>query len=251
MPSPTFKQLEAIRTLPHDDFRPNSKQTKTTMAVSTLSNMEVPRVSRKNALLTVLALAAFVSVQHVFDPRPHRDSPAPKTYYSQEEARLNQIVASASDSESVKLEHCACARDNARAANQTHPESGAPIAYSDTTCSKDAYARGNGQKVVGFSFYGDISSDYSKKKGYFEGIEANLELMPKYYPGWQMRIYFDLDEKDPILKDLCDLSCKNPILDLCHAGKLPGTPMKDARRVFAMNWRFFPTLDPQVEFISE
>ena len=83
MPSPTFKQLEAIRTLAHDDFRPNSKQTKTTMAVSVLSNMEVPRVSRKNALLTVLALAAFVSVQHVFDPRPQdllqprRGSPQP------------------------------------------------------------------------------------------------------------------------------------------------------------------------------
>ena len=28
---------------------------------------------------------------------------------------------------------------------------------------------------------------------------------------------------------------------------LLGTPMKDATKVFAMNWRFFPTLDPQVD----
>lgn len=216
--------------------------------MTVLSNLELPRFSRKNTALSVLALVAFVSVQHVYEPLPADDrDPVPRSYYSQEEARVNEVVAAASSTNSVKVEHCPCHRTNLRPANQTHPETGKPIAYSDTTCSRDAYARGNGQRVVGFSFYGDISSDYSQKKGYFEGIEANLDLMPKYYPGWQMRIYFDLDERDPILKDLCDLSCKNPILDLCHAGKLPGTPMKDARRVFAMNWRFFPTLDPQVQ----
>ena len=45
---------------------------------------------------------------------------------------------------------------------------------------------------------------------------------------------------------MCDLACNNEQLDICHAGDLPGTPMVDARKVFAMNWRFFPTLDPQV-----
>ena len=108
------------------------------------------------------------------------------------------------------------------------------------------FSRGKGQKVVGFSFYGDLNSDHSKSKGYFEGIKGNLDLMPKYYPGWIMRVYFDLDPKHPVLKDLCDLACSNDQLDICHAGKLPGTPMKDARKIFAMNWRFFPTLDPQV-----
>jgi len=34
--------------------------------------------------------------------------------------------------------------------------------------------------------------------------------------------------------------------DICDAGLLPGTPMRNATKVFAMNWRFFPTLDPQV-----
>ena len=70
--------------------------------------------------------------------------------------------------------------------------------------------------------------------------------MPRYYPGWTMRVYFDLEPDDPIMSDLCDLACHSDILDLCHAGDLPGTPMKDARLVFPMNWRFFPTLDPQV-----
>ena len=34
--------------------------------------------------------------------------------------------------------------------------------------------------------------------GYFEGIVGNLELMPIYYPGWVMRLYYDLDDNDPI-----------------------------------------------------
>ena len=34
--------------------------------------------------------------------------------------------------------------------------------------------------------------------GYFEGIAANLELMPIYYPGWIMRVYYDLEDEDPI-----------------------------------------------------
>ena len=31
----------------------------------------------------------------------------------------------------------------------------ADILYTDTTCGETAYARGKGQRVVGFSFYGD------------------------------------------------------------------------------------------------
>jgi hypothetical protein len=34
--------------------------------------------------------------------------------------------------------------------------------------------------------------------GYFEGIVGNLELMPVYYPGYVMRLYYDLDDNDPI-----------------------------------------------------
>ena len=104
-------------------------------------------------------------------------------------------------------------------------------------------------QIVGFSFYGDITTAYSKKKGYFDGIRGNLDIMPTFYPDWTMRLYFDLDPDDPIMEDLCNLACNNEFLDLCHAGELPGVPMVDARKVFPMNWRFFPTLDPQVELI--
>ena len=55
-----------------------------------------------------------------------------------------------------------------------------------------------------------------EKKGYMDGIAGNLELMEKFYPGWVMRLYFDLDgEKDlnssvnPLLKGDKDLKSIN------------------------------------------
>jgi hypothetical protein len=41
----------------------------------------------------------------------------------------------------------------------------------------------SGQKIVGFSFYGDVKSSVAIEKGYFDGIVGNLKLMPTFYPG--------------------------------------------------------------------
>ena len=37
-------------------------------------------------------------------------------------------------------------------------------------------------------------------QGYFDGIVGNLMLVPIYYPGWVMRLYYDLEDRDPITK---------------------------------------------------
>ena len=63
-------------------------------------------------------------------------------------------------------------------------------------------------QVIGFSFYSNATtSSQMEKKGYFDGIAGNLNLMEKFYPGWVMQLYFDLDwEQDqnstvnPLLK---------------------------------------------------
>jgi len=155
-----------------------------------------------------------------------------------------------------KLEHCNCERKIIplmNAVNLTSERNGESreILTNETTCSSDAYLRGVGQKVVSYSFYGDIHTSESKKKGYFEGIAGNLELMSTYYPGWVMRVYYDLDDNDPITQELCDLACKSSILDLCYVRSLPGLPRADASTMFPMVWRFFPTLDEQVDvFVS-
>ena len=151
------------------------------------------------------------------------------------------------DINSFKLEHCNCFRTlEIRDSNEVIIDSS--ILYNETTCGWDAYHRGSHQKVAGFSFYGDVNTNTHKSKQYFEGIKENLELLTQLYDdSWTMRLYFDLDPADPQLTRLCDLACSNNHLDLCHVGSLPGTPVKDARKIFAMNWRFFPTLDPQVD----
>ena len=70
--------------------------------------------------------------------------------------------------------------------------------------------------------------------------------MPKYYPGWIVRLYTDYDIEDSIFEKLCNLACRHSNLDICHVKDLPGTPFSDASKFFPMNWRFFPTMDPQV-----
>jgi len=166
----------------------------------------------------------------------------------QRPGQVELVNTSNEDYDCFTLQHCGCKRCFKR---ETLPSNPPDLSYNQTTCSYDAFRRGPNQKIIGFSFYGNIDSDYSKKKGYFEGIVGNLELMPKFYPGWTMRLYYDLDKKDPVLKDLCDLACRDSNIDICDAKHLPGTPFVDASKVFAMNWRFFPTLDPQVDvFLS-
>ena len=104
--------------------------------------------------------------------------------------------------------------------------------------------------------------------------------MSIYYPGWVMRVYYDIEDGDPImqvtslfsynklshrlvyysfisdikinnvtvnvLQILCDLACRNALLDICNVRQLPGTPQTDASNIFPMVWRFFPTIDRQV-----
>ena len=143
-----------------------------------------------------------------------------------------------------KLDNCNCERTLAVFENTNG------TLFPQTTCGRDAFHRGSKQKTIGFSFYGDPNTPRHKSKQYFQGISENLNLLPKFYPGWTMRLYYDLTLEDPLLEDLCSLACQDSNLDLCYVKNLPGTPMKDASKVFAMNWRFFPTLDPQVRFIQ-
>ena len=54
-----------------------------------------------------------------------------------------------------ELEHCGCTRRLKNPAKNPKV-----LTLNLTTCSIDAFKRGPGQKIVGFSFYGDINSDY-------------------------------------------------------------------------------------------
>ena len=143
-----------------------------------------------------------------------------------------------------KLEHCPCRRTIPRNTKTKITE------FSKTTCGFDAYQRGSQQKVVSYSFYGNPTSKEHKKRKYFAGIEENLKAIQSLYgKDWTMRLYVDLEKKDPLFSKLCKLACQNPSIDLCLAGSLPGTPIENAINLFPMLWRFFPTLDPQVKAV--
>ena len=51
--------------------------------------------------------------------------------------------------------------------------------------------------------------------------------------------------------DLCNLACSTDCLDLCPVAQLAHPLLANAVHMFPMIWRFFPTLDPQVDvFVS-
>ena len=65
----------------------------------------------------------------------------------------------------------------------------------------------------------------------------------------QIRTFFgNISQPEFVHADrLCNLACSEPNLDICNVANLPGSPIKDGSKMYAMNWRFFPTVDPQVK----
>ena len=109
--------------------------------------------------------------------------------------------------------------------------------------------------MVSFTFYHDARVKNEKKKNFSAGISGNLALVRRLYgAGWTMRLYYDLDPGPAgqlQLRQLCELACADPQLDLCRVRSLPGRPLEDASEVYPLLWRFLPTLDPQVSvFLS-
>ena len=82
-----------------------------------------------------------------------------------------------------------------------------------------------------------------------------------------MRLYYDINQDDDLMETLCEIACEYDNLDLCYirwshhcyinqsmeneqtGRELPGTPEMDVSEMFPMNWRFLPTLDPQVHLM--
>ena len=137
----------------------------------------------------------------------------------------------------VQMDQCDCKRD-------IFAEEDSNAKESTSTCSHQSIARGPHQKVVAFSFYGNPNSTQVQERRYFKGIKANLNLIPKYYPGWVLRLYYDLPKDHFLMTELCDLACHDSNIDLCYVQNIP--MLGNVSKVFPMNWRFFPMLDPQV-----
>ena len=106
--------------------------------------------------------------------------------------------------------------------------------------------------MFAFAFYGDPNSTVHQKRGYFEGIRKNLDAISSFYnSSWSVRLYHDISPENPLMVDLCNLTCSNNRFDHCPVDQLPHPLLANAVHMFPMLWRFFPTLDPQVDvFVS-
>ena len=71
----------------------------------------------------------------------------------------------------------------------------------------------------------------------------------EYFPGWIARLYTDYETEDQLFEKMCHLACRHQNHDICLGKELPETPLSDASKYFPINWRFFPTLDPQVSIL--
>ncbi|XP_023347972.1 uncharacterized protein LOC111716729 isoform X2 [Eurytemora carolleeae] len=116
------------------------------------------------------------------------------------------------------------------------------IPSTKTLCGFHAESRGEKQKIISFSFYGDLKSKY------YDGVASNLDYLDEYYPGWIMRLYLDPTNLNlNASHDLCALSCKSNRMDLCSVLSVP--PYGNISSKFGMIWRFLPLADPFVDFM--
>jgi len=147
--------------------------------------------------------------------------------------------------QSFKLQLCPCHR-SLPILEQGEPELG------ETTCSRDSWKRGSHQKVLSFAFYvNGPKSAVGPRKKYFDGVVNNLHLMQKLYSeNWVMRLYTDMSPTDPLMEDLCSIACSDDRFDICPVSVLPMPALANATKMFPMNWRFFPTMDPQVDLFG-
>ena len=76
--------------------------------------------------------------------------------------------------------------------------------------------------------------------------EYSSHMMPIAY---FHRVYTDLFDSEPMAQVLCDLTCSDPDVDICHVDDIPA--FGDIQKMFPMIWRFMPMLDHQVgDFFS-
>ena len=135
---------------------------------------------------------------------------------------------------SVPLKDCNCTRmQNVSVSSST--------SLDTSLCDFSSSLRGQGQKTVSFSYYGDPQGDLSQTRGYFKHIWTNLQAIKAFYPGWTMRVYHDIPKNDSRLAELCHIACKEPLLDLCNIREIPAIG-----NMIGMNpssWRFLPMLE--------
>ena len=99
------------------------------------------------------------------------------------------------------------------------------ITTNESLCSDYASTRGNDQKVISISYF---NQEVEKLRKIVEDTYA-------FYPGYFLRIYHNLTEKQSNYPKLCELFCLNDHVDLCHTMKIGH--YGDSSNFFAPLWK--------------
>ena len=119
---------------------------------------------------------------------------------------------------------------------------------NSTTCSIESALKGKfNRKVISYSYYETNVPD-TFNRTYFNGIKKSLHgIKNNFGGGWSMRLYVQLSKTSSLQRrELCHLACTYPDeFELCDVEHNP--KYGDISAIFPMNWRFFSTLDSQVD----
>ena len=139
-------------------------------------------------------------------------------YYNQAEKISLGLGYSMSGAQYQYLAQCRCYRSLSQD-SLTHS---ANISLSNTTCSEEAYYKGSRQKVISFTYFepsqseGEAVPSNKTNRDYFLGIRENLRLVKTFYPGYNMRLYYQVFT-ERIRTELCHLG---NYCSACHLAKL-------------------------------
>ena len=87
-------------------------------------------------------------------------------------------------------------------------------------CSKESsIIRGHKQKVITYSLYGNDTSAFDR---YFSLMDNISKKAAQVYPGWTIRIYHNIEEKqNPIgYQVMCKIYCNHENVDLCSINEI-------------------------------
>lgn len=141
-------------------------------------------------------------------------------------------------------------------------ESNLPDPNAFQWCSPESSVRGTHQKVITYTLYGNVQ-DSAISKRYFSLLKNISLTTEKYYPGWIVRIYHNIRDRDGPEKEahsqLCDIYCRFSHVDLCSFPLLverigSSTIPIDPAHLTGLNprmFRYLVMLDPNTDiFIS-
>ena len=107
-------------------------------------------------------------------------------------------------------------------------------------CGYRSFLKGYNQSVVSFSLYGS-------NENYWSIMNETFHDTPKYYPGWQVRVYLNPRTR----KDyLCKLLLEYQHVSVCDVENLPPPLGNIESSVIPMLWRSAPMGDPTVKRLA-